>query len=52
MIGPLIRESGIDVILGVGGAIQGHPDGAEAGTRAIRAQIDEAMALLPPRTSR
>jgi 2,3-diketo-5-methylthiopentyl-1-phosphate enolase len=44
MIGPLIRESGIDVILGVGGAIQGHPDGAEAGTRAIRARIDEAMA--------
>jgi 2,3-diketo-5-methylthiopentyl-1-phosphate enolase len=44
MIGTLIRESGIDVILGVGGAIQGHPDGAEAGTRAIRAQIDEAMA--------
>jgi len=43
MIGPLIRESGIDVILGLGGAIQGHPDGAEAGARAMRAKIDEAM---------
>jgi 2,3-diketo-5-methylthiopentyl-1-phosphate enolase len=43
MIGPLIRESGVDVILGVGGGIQGHPDGAEAGTRAIRAAIEEAM---------
>jgi 2,3-diketo-5-methylthiopentyl-1-phosphate enolase len=43
MIGPLIRESGTDIILGVGGAIQGHPGGAEAGTRAIRALIDSAM---------
>lgn len=49
MIGPLIRESGIDVILGVGGAIQGHPQGAIAGTRAIRAAIDEAMSSLLPR---
>ena len=44
MIGPLIRESGIDIILGVGGGIQGHPEGAEAGARAIRIAIDEAMA--------
>jgi len=43
MIGPLIRESGTDVILGVGGAIQGHPEGAEAGARAVRAAIDAAM---------
>lgn len=48
MIGPLIRESGIDVILGVGGAIQGHPQGAVAGTRAIRAAIDEAMSSGAP----
>jgi 2,3-diketo-5-methylthiopentyl-1-phosphate enolase len=43
MIGPLIRESGTDIILGLGGAIQGHPQGAEAGARAVRAAIDEAM---------
>jgi 2,3-diketo-5-methylthiopentyl-1-phosphate enolase len=44
MIGPLILESGIDIILGVGGGIQGHPDGAEAGARAIRVAIEEAIA--------
>jgi 2,3-diketo-5-methylthiopentyl-1-phosphate enolase len=44
MIGPLIRESGIDIILGVGGGIQGHPEGAEAGARAIRVTIEQAMA--------
>jgi len=45
MIEPLIRQTGNDVILGVGGAIQGHPDGAAAGARAIRAAI--AAAVLP-----
>jgi 2,3-diketo-5-methylthiopentyl-1-phosphate enolase len=44
MIGPLVDHAGIDIILGVGGAIQGHPQGAEAGTRAIRTAINEAMA--------
>lgn len=44
LIPPLVRDAGIDVILGVGGAIQGHPDGAEAGARLIRAAIDEAVA--------
>lgn len=43
MIGPLVRHAGIDVMLGVGGAIQGHPQGAEAGARAIRAAIDAAV---------
>jgi 2,3-diketo-5-methylthiopentyl-1-phosphate enolase len=43
MIEPLIRHAGIDVMVGVGGAIQGHPDGAEAGARAIRAAIDEVV---------
>ena len=46
MIGPLIRESGVDVILGVGGGIQGHPDGAEAGAQAIRAAIEDAMTAM------
>jgi 2,3-diketo-5-methylthiopentyl-1-phosphate enolase len=43
MIGSLVRQSGVDVILGIGGGIQGHPQGAEAGARAVRAAIDEAM---------
>jgi 2,3-diketo-5-methylthiopentyl-1-phosphate enolase len=44
MMGPLVRQSGVDVIMGVGGGIQGHPQGAAAGARAVRAAIDEAMA--------
>ncbi len=42
MIGPLVAHAGINVMLGVGGAIQGHPQGAVAGARAIRAVIDAA----------
>ena len=34
---------GPDVIIGVGGAIQGHPDGATAGVRAVLAAIDRAV---------
>jgi len=48
MIGPLVRGAGRDVILGVGGAIQGHPEGAEAGARAIRAAIDLAVSAGTP----
>jgi ribulose 1,5-bisphosphate carboxylase large subunit-like protein len=44
MILPLVRRFGVDVMLGIGGAIQGHPQGAEAGARAMRAAIDAAMA--------
>jgi len=39
----LVRSVGTDVIIGVGGAIQGHPDGAAAGARAVRRAIDEAV---------
>jgi 2,3-diketo-5-methylthiopentyl-1-phosphate enolase len=42
-IGSLIARGGTDVMLGVGGAIQGHPEGSTAGARAIRAAIDDAM---------
>ena len=31
-------------MLGVGGAIQGHPDGAAAGVRAMRQAVDAALA--------
>jgi 2,3-diketo-5-methylthiopentyl-1-phosphate enolase len=48
MIEPLVRAAGSDVILGVGGAIQGHPQGAEAGARAIRTAIDEAVSAGAP----
>jgi 2,3-diketo-5-methylthiopentyl-1-phosphate enolase len=40
---PVVALLGLDVIFGVGGAIQGHPDGAAAGGRAIRAAIDAAV---------
>ena len=43
-IAPLIARAGVDVMLGIGGAIQGHPDGATAGARVMRAAIDAAMA--------
>jgi 2,3-diketo-5-methylthiopentyl-1-phosphate enolase len=40
----IIEEIGFDVMLAVGGAIQGHPDGATAGGRAMRQAIDAAVA--------
>jgi 2,3-diketo-5-methylthiopentyl-1-phosphate enolase len=43
-IRPLIERAGIDVMLGIGGAIQGHPEGATAGAMAMRAAIDAALA--------
>ena len=39
----LVRSLGPDAIVGVGGAIQGHPEGAAAGARNVRAAIDAAM---------
>ena len=38
-VAPIVDAAGIDVIIGAGGAIQGHPDGAAAGGRAIQAAI-------------
>jgi len=43
-IGPLVARAGIDVMIGVGGAIQGHRDGATAGARVMREAIDAAVA--------
>jgi 2,3-diketo-5-methylthiopentyl-1-phosphate enolase len=40
-------ELGTDIILGAGGAIQGHPDGAAAGADAMRQAIDAVMAGRP-----
>jgi 2,3-diketo-5-methylthiopentyl-1-phosphate enolase len=38
----IIADLGADVLLSVGGAIQGHPQGATAGARAMRQAIDAA----------
>lgn len=40
-------ELGHDIVLGAGGAIQGHPDGAAAGADAMRQAIDAVMAGRP-----
>jgi 2,3-diketo-5-methylthiopentyl-1-phosphate enolase len=42
----LVAALGEDVMIGVGGAIQGHPAGATAGARVVRAAIGEAMAAV------
>ena len=39
-----VGELGSDIALGVGGAIQCHPDGAAAGVRAMRQAVDAALA--------
>jgi 2,3-diketo-5-methylthiopentyl-1-phosphate enolase len=43
----IVADLGLDVMLGVGGAIQGHPDGAAAGGRALRLAIDAAVEGVP-----
>ena len=40
-------ELGHDIVLGAGGAIQGHPDGAAAGADAMRQAIDAVMEGRP-----
>lgn len=40
----IVRDLGCDVMLAVGGAIQGHPDGAVAGGRAMRQALDAVTA--------
>jgi 2,3-diketo-5-methylthiopentyl-1-phosphate enolase len=44
-----LSEIGPEVVLGVGGAIQGHPGGAGAGVRAMHAAIEAAVAGTPVR---
>ncbi len=39
----IVEALGSDAIIGVGGAIQGHPDGAAAGAREVRRAIDRAV---------
>ena len=42
-----VRDLGPDIILGAGGAVQGHPDGPAAGADAMRQAIDAVMAGRP-----
>ena len=42
-VGKLIDEIGVDLVLGVGGAIQGHPMGAREGARAVRVAMSSAV---------
>lgn len=43
----IVHDLGPDIMLAVGGAIQGHPDGAAAGARAMRQAIDAAVQGIP-----
>lgn len=42
-----VSDLGTDIVLGVGGAIQGHPQGAAAGVRAMRQAIDADLNGVP-----
>jgi 2,3-diketo-5-methylthiopentyl-1-phosphate enolase len=48
MVRAIVDAAGTDVIIGVGGAIQGHPEGPAAGARVVRAAIDAAVAGRGP----
>ncbi|HEY3522263.1 MAG TPA: RuBisCO large subunit C-terminal-like domain-containing protein [Candidatus Limnocylindrales bacterium] len=50
-VAAIVEAAGTDVIVASGGAIQGHPEGAAAGGRAMRAAIDEAVATAATATA-
>jgi 2,3-diketo-5-methylthiopentyl-1-phosphate enolase len=43
----LVQDLGPDIMLSVGGAIQGHPNGAAAGARAMIAALEAAAEPIP-----
>ncbi len=47
IVGRYVREAGTDIVLGAGGAIQGHPQGAAAGARALQRAVEAAVAGQP-----
>lgn len=47
MVEQFITDLGTDIILAVGGAIQGFPDGAAAGGTAMRQAVDAAVSGIP-----
>lgn len=48
MVPKIIDDLGIDCVISAGGAIHGHPMGAEAGARAFRQAIDAVMSGKDP----
>ncbi len=47
-VGPIVDEAGFDLMIGVGGAIQGHPDGTVAGGRAVMSAVEAAVTAAGP----
>jgi 2,3-diketo-5-methylthiopentyl-1-phosphate enolase len=45
-VAPIVAEFGVDLIVAAGGAIQGHPQGATEGVRAMLASIHDAARAL------
>ena len=50
-IGSLVEVGGVDLMIGVGGAIQGHPDGTSAGGRVVMNAVDESVARFVEATA-
>jgi 2,3-diketo-5-methylthiopentyl-1-phosphate enolase len=46
-VAAICRDLGPDTILGVGGAVQGHPGGAAAGAKAILRAVEAAVKGIP-----
>jgi ribulose-bisphosphate carboxylase large chain len=47
LVPPLLEIFGLDVIIQAGGGIHGHPEGTEAGARAMRQATEAAMRGIP-----
>lgn len=47
LVNRFIKDLGNDIILAPGGSVQGHPDGATAGAKAMRQAIDAVMNGIP-----
>lgn len=46
-LAPIIRDLGVDCMIGVGGGIHGHRMGTTAGARSVRQAIDAVMQDIP-----
>jgi 2,3-diketo-5-methylthiopentyl-1-phosphate enolase len=47
MVEQCVKDCGVDVLIGSGGGIHAHPDGATAGAKAFRQAVDAAMKGIP-----
>jgi len=43
----MIKDIGVDILIPAGGGVHGHPDGSEAGARALRQAIDATLKGIP-----